>query len=98
MFSRLAGGEYFLVAYYDPDLMESSGIKSKSLNISPTFLSVTMEHVDRQLDPGFQVTSFRVGGGLLNNLLELRLLIQRYSVFPNVFTCILLSVFVRELF
>lgn len=65
MFSRLAGGEYFLVAYYDPDLMESSGIKSKSLNISPTFLSVTMEHVDRQLDPGFQVTSFRVGGGFV---------------------------------
>ncbi|KAL5960592.1 Nodal modulator 1 [Taenia solium] len=63
VFSRLAGGEYFLVAYHDPDLMESSEIKSKHLNISPTFLSVTMEHVDRQLDPGFQVTSFRVGGG-----------------------------------
>ncbi|KAL5105438.1 Nodal modulator 2 [Taenia crassiceps] len=63
VFSRLAGGEYFLVAYHDPDLMKSSEIRSKHLNISPTFLSVTMEHVDRQLDPGFQVTSFRIGRG-----------------------------------
>ncbi|CDI96851.1 nodal modulator 1 [Echinococcus multilocularis] len=63
VFSRLAGGDYFLVAYHDPDLMKSSQMESKRLNISPTFLSVTMEHFDRQLDSGFRVTSFRVGGG-----------------------------------
>ncbi|VDD80880.1 unnamed protein product [Mesocestoides corti] len=58
-FSRLAGGQYFLVAYHDSSL----GIQSKHLTISPSFLSVNMEHVDRQLDPGFVVDSFRVVGG-----------------------------------
>ncbi|VDM32928.1 unnamed protein product [Hydatigera taeniaeformis] len=68
MFSRLAGGEYILVAYHDPDLMKSTEIVSKQLNISPSFLSVTMEHVDRHLDSGFQVTSFRVGGGIVKQV------------------------------
>ncbi|KAM7542327.1 hypothetical protein Aperf_G00000000607 [Anoplocephala perfoliata] len=62
-FSRLAGGEYFLVAIYDPALMKSSEIKSYHLELHPPFLRVTMEHTDQQIEPGFQVTSYRLSGG-----------------------------------
>nr|CDS27016.1 nodal modulator 1 [Hymenolepis microstoma] len=62
-YSRLAGGAYFLVAYHDSSLMKSSEIKSSHLELSPSFLSVTMEHADRQIDSGFQVISYRLSGG-----------------------------------
>lgn len=62
-YSRLAGGEYFLVAYHDPALTKSSEIKSDHLELSPSFLPVTMKHTDRQITSGFQVTSYRLSGG-----------------------------------
>ncbi|VUZ47317.1 unnamed protein product [Hymenolepis diminuta] len=62
-YSRLAGGEYFLVAYHDPALTKSNEIKSDHLELSPSFLPVTMEHTDRQITSGFQVTSYRLSGG-----------------------------------
>lgn len=59
-FTRLAGGEYFLVAYHDASVTPE--FKSR-LTISPTFLPIQMEHVDLHMADGFQVTSFHLTGG-----------------------------------
>ena len=48
--------------------MKSGEIQSKHIEISPDFMSVAMEHVDREIDPGFQVTSFRISGGRVRQL------------------------------
>ncbi|VDN13785.1 unnamed protein product, partial [Dibothriocephalus latus] len=60
-FSRLAGGEYFLVAHHEASLTPE--LKSQRLVIEPPFLRAQMEHRDLLLEPGFSVTAFQLSGG-----------------------------------
>ncbi|BHF68228.1 hypothetical protein SprV_0301126100 [Sparganum proliferum] len=60
-FSRLAGGEYFVVAHHEASLTPE--LKSQRLLIEPPFLRAQMEHRDFLLEPGFQVTAFHLSGG-----------------------------------
>ncbi|VDL85447.1 unnamed protein product, partial [Schistocephalus solidus] len=60
-FSRLAGGEYFVVAHHEASLTPE--LKSQRLLIEPAFLRAQMEHRDLLLEPGFLVTAFHLSGG-----------------------------------